>query len=268
MSRTALASARGGSGQDILEVRDAAVWFGAVHAVDGVDLALPHRGAVGLIGPNGAGKTTLFNAINGFVTMQRGEVILEGEHIEGLPVYQRARRGLGRTFQNVGLNRLATVRENLDAASQAGPLGAEAADMLRPWRRKSHRGLEILDSLGATDCAGRVVNELSGGLRKIVELACVLLRDPKVIMLDEPSSGLSSEETTRLGAVLRSVLATRRVSLLMIEHDMGLAMETVDYIYVLNFGKLLAEGTPQEIRNDERVVEAYLGAGHARAEAV
>jgi branched-chain amino acid transport system ATP-binding protein len=241
----------------VLEVRDVAVQFGAVQALDGVSLTVRPGQFVGLIGPNGAGKTTCFNVISGFVPAARGRVRLDGRRVTGWPPAQRARAGLARTFQNIGLDKAATVADNLRVASEGGPLWGKRS--ICPGVTGLPPVAELLERLELTDVLSARADELPIGTAKLVELACALGRQPRVLLLDEPSSGLGPPERRRLGEVLRDLHEQSALALLMIEHDMALAMSTTDQLYVLNFGTLLCEGTPAQVRSDPAVIDAYLG---------
>ncbi len=248
----------------LLELTGVSVRFGAVQAVDSVDLAVDEGAFVGLIGPNGAGKTSLFNAVTGFARCAAGSIHLDGERIERLTPTRRARRGLVRTFQNVGLNKWATVRENLRTAGRAGPLHHELA----PKRdRGIHDAAETAERVGVWGHRDERVADLPVGIAKNVELACALVRRPRLLLLDEPSSGLSPEETDRLGDLLVEVHASDGLAVLMIEHDMTLVARAVSHVYVLNFGSLMAQGTPAAVARDPAVVDAYLGHDGAHLEA-
>lgn len=246
-----------------LDVKNLTVEFGTLRALENVSLRVPSGRFVGLIGPNGAGKTTLFNVISGFVTPRSGRVRFRGRRITHWPPHLRARVGLGRTFQSVGLDKKETVLENLHIALEVGGLLKELRSLALP-RRESDVGSrillqEVIELLDLAPILRERVASLSTGRAKIIELGCALLRRPSLLLLDEPSAGLGTVETDRMLSVLQRLRAAGQISVLMIEHDMRLAMQAVDYLYVLDFGQLLAEGTPETVRNDPGVIEAYLG---------
>jgi len=238
----------------LLEVVDATVRFGAVRAVEGVNMEVDAGAFVGVIGPNGAGKTTLFNAITGFARLASGSISLNGRTIHRLPPTARARHGIVRTFQNVGLNKSATVHENLLTAQSAGTLWRELTG-----RRSGTPLMAMAEMTGVAHVLGSRVADLSIGVAKNVELACALARRPRLLLLDEPSSGLSPEETNRLGDVLLDVWREADLTILMIEHDMELVGQVVQRVYALNFGALMASGSPAEVAREPAVVDAYLG---------
>jgi ABC-type branched-subunit amino acid transport system ATPase component len=224
----------------VLQVRDLSVAFGGVHALDHVDLEVHQGELVGLIGPNGAGKTTLIDAVTGFVPFT-GRVELDGEDITSLSAYQRARRGLSRTWQNTDLFDDLEVGENVAVAS------AGASDQAL--------GLVDLDWAAAA-----MPDQLPEGTRKLVGVARALGGSPRLLCLDEPAAGLDARESDELGRTLRE-LADRGQSTLLIDHDMGLVLGICDRVVVLEFGRVIAAGSPEEVRRDERVIAAYLGGG-------
>jgi ABC-type branched-subunit amino acid transport system ATPase component len=233
-----------------LEARGMSVSFGGVHALVDVDLDVDDGRLVGLIGPNGAGKTTFIDAITGFVRA-RGRVELGGRELSRLAPHERARSGLGRTWQSGELFDDLSVGENLAVASRS----AEDGERVR----------ETLVLLGIESSIAKLPAELSQGERKLAGVARALVAEPRVVCLDEPAAGLDSSESEQLGRRLREV-ADGGTGMLLVDHDMGLVLSVCDWIVVLEFGKVIATGTPEEVRRDRRVVEAYLGmAGAERA---
>jgi branched-chain amino acid transport system ATP-binding protein len=218
---------------------------------------------VGLIGPNGAGKTTLFNCILGVLRPDRGEVVLDGEPVTRLPVYQRARKGIGRTFQRIELFTESTVRDHLLVAERArrgdGRLWKDLLGRGRPTREELARCDEVLELLGLGDLADEPVERLSLGKGRLVEVGRALMTDPLVLLLDEPSSGLDREETASLARTLAEVQAEQGFAILLIEHDVELVSSFTERAYVLDFGSLIAEGTTAEVLESDAVRAAYLG---------
>jgi branched-chain amino acid transport system ATP-binding protein len=245
----------------VLDVADVSVAFGAVQALDDVTLEVREGAFVGLIGPNGAGKTTFFNVISGFVPTDSGRVRLTGRRVDTWSPARRARAGLARTFQNIGLDKQATVADNLRVAREGGRLVDE---LRRSFGRPNGDGApdrteELVHRLALGSVLSERVDCLPVGTAKLVELVCALSRRPRLLLLDEPASGLGAPERVQLGALLRDLHRRDGTTILMIEHDMSLAMSTVEYVYVLDFGVLLAQGPPEAVRRDPRVIEAYLG---------
>jgi ABC-type branched-subunit amino acid transport system ATPase component len=243
----------------LLGVQDLTVRFGGVTAVDGVTASIEEGQFVGLIGPNGAGKTTFIDAVTGLVGAE-GSVRFGGDEIANRPAYQRIRAGLGRTFQSLELFEDLTVRENLLAAAEPAPWWAPVIDLFRPRADTAASASvdEALEAVGLAEFAEAYPPDLSLGQRKLVTVARALARQPKMLLLDEPAAGLDSGESQELGGELKQ-LQERGITIFLVDHDMDLVLGVCDYIYVLEFGKLIASGTPAEIRADERVIHAYLG---------
>ena len=235
----------------LLEVRGVDVWFGGHHAVRGVDLDVDAGCVTGLIGPNGAGKTTLFDVVTGLRRPDRGRVVLDGRDITGLAAYRRAGLGMARTFQRLEVFGSLTVAENVLAA----------AELHAPWRARHQARTvaeEILDRVGLRAVADRRADALSTGLARLVELGRALATRPRVLLLDEPASGLDASETASLAALLAD-LAASGTAVLLVEHDVALVMEVSSRVYVLDAGAVLATGPPAAVQADPAVVAAYLG---------
>jgi branched-chain amino acid transport system ATP-binding protein len=243
----------------ILEAVSVSVRFGGLHALVDVELAVHAGGITGLIGPNGAGKTTMFNVLTGLASPSAGQVKLDGDDITGWPPHRRGRAGLARTFQRLELFASLSVEENLVAAWEAAHRGAVFG---RGRAERRVRVAAVLDLLELWPVAGRRAGVLPTGQGRLVELGRALCTDPRVLLLDEPSSGLDAGETARFRDVLLAVVGRGgdgEPAVLLVEHDMTLVMEVCDRVTVLDFGLRIAEGTPDEIRGDPRVRAAYLG---------
>ena len=237
----------------VLEARGLGVHFGAHLAVRDVDLDVDAGDIVGLIGPNGAGKTTTFNAVSG-VQKCTGTVTLAGVDVSGEPPHTRARLGMSRTFQRLEVFGTMTAYDNIRTAAEIGARG----------RRESMRSAvsitdDVIELIGLGSIAARRADALPTGQARLVELGRVLATKPKVVLLDEPASGLDDVETRRLAEVLAS-LRTDGMAVLLVEHDIDLVMELCSTIYVLHLGRLIARGDAESVRNDPAVQEAYLGA--------
>ena len=256
---------------NILETSGLTVTFGGLNACDKVDLIVPEGKFVGLIGPNGAGKTTFIDAITGYVPTSAGNAVFNGEDIGELKPHERAQRGLVRTFQSLELFEDLSVKDNLLVAGYDTRWYSFLLDMIYMPRKDREVEEQIewaLDIMGLNDVAEAMPSDLSHGRRKLVGVARALAASPKLILLDEPAAGLDTAESQILGGHLREFL-DHDMSVFLIDHDMGLVLSVCDYIYVLDFGKIIAEGTPQEIRESDTVKKAYLGeeAGEIQAQA-
>jgi branched-chain amino acid transport system ATP-binding protein len=249
-----------------LVVEGLAVTYGGVRAVDGVDLSVAAGEVVGLIGPNGAGKTTFIDAVTGFVKCE-GTVRLDGRDVSGLAPHRRARLGMARTFQLVELFDDLTVAENVAASIERPSWRGVLRDLVLPRGAGVDGAVgDALDLLGLVGVADLLPTELSHGQRRLAACARAVVGNPSLICMDEPAAGLDSSESRVLGGHLRSIVA-HGSSILLVDHDMSMVLEVCDRIYVLEFGRLIAAGTPDEIRRHPAVVAAYLGraAGEDRA---
>jgi branched-chain amino acid transport system ATP-binding protein len=253
----------------LLQATGVTVTYGGVHANEGVDLAVEQGRFVGLIGANGAGKTTFVDAITGLASLSAGSVRFDGHDITSAPPEVRARRGLVRTFQALELFEDLTVRDNLLVACENPRWWSLPVDILR---RKREATIEeqadwALARLGVEDLADRLPEDLSHGQRKIIGVARALAARPKLVLLDEPAAGLDAHESRDLSKILRGLLDDG-ISVFLIDHDMGLVLSVCDEIYVLDFGRLVAHGTPAEVRGDPAVIAAYLGDSEAEPHAL
>ena len=248
----------------ILEADQVSISFGGVRAVDGVSLAIAPGQVFSIIGPNGSGKTTLFNLVSGIYLPNDGSIRLAGETVTGLAPEQLARRGLSRTFQNLQIFSRMSVLENVMVGRQRHERTGILADLLH-WpsvKRQNAATREAaraaLVRVGLADAADRPAGSLAYGALKRLEIARALASEPTVLLLDEPAAGCNAVETQELDRVIRSIVK-QGITVVLVEHDMRLVMNISDRVHVLASGKTLSEGTPQQVRSDAAVVEAYLG---------
>jgi branched-chain amino acid transport system ATP-binding protein len=238
--------------EPLLSTHDVVVRFGVLHAVSNASIEVKPGFITGLIGPNGAGKTTLFNVITGLQEPTQGRVRLEGSDITGKSPFRRARLGIARTFQKLEAFGSLSARENV----------LVAAEQRRAWDKSKFDPGEVADEMlervGIADVANYMVGTLPTGTARLVELARALATNPKVLLLDEASSGLTEEETEEVAVLLRR-LAADGLGILLVEHDMSFVMGTCEFIYVLDFGRIIATGTPAAVQADPKVQAAYLG---------
>jgi branched-chain amino acid transport system ATP-binding protein len=247
----------------LLEAVDVSKDFSGITALDGVTLDVGEREIVGLIGPNGAGKTTFFNCLLGILKPDRGTVTFDGRDLSRVPTHRRARLGIARTFQRIELFTGMSPREHFLIADRVrsgrGALWKDLVFMGRPTASERARADAMLELLGLTRVGDRVVESLSLGVGRLVEVGRALMTEPKLVLLDEPSSGLDRAETEDLAATLLQVHRERGIALLLVEHDVELVRHFVERVYVLDFGTLIAAGTTADVFADSAVRRAYLG---------
>ncbi|MBP2623357.1 ABC transporter ATP-binding protein [Streptococcus oricebi] len=249
----------------LLDVKNLTKHFGGLTAVGDVTLELNEGELVGLIGPNGAGKTTLFNLLTGVYEPSEGTVNLDGHLLNGKKPYHIARLGLARTFQNIRLFKDLTVLDNVLIAFTNHHRNHILASFLRlPAFYKSEkklrkRAMELLEIFELDKEAQTLAKNLAYGQQRRLEIVRALATEPKILFLDEPAAGMNPQETAELTKLIRRIQSEFKITIMLIEHDMSLVMDVTERIYVLEYGRLIAHGTPEEIKNDKRVIEAYLG---------
>ncbi|MDP9333687.1 MAG: ABC transporter ATP-binding protein [Actinomycetota bacterium] len=247
----------------LLSAQGVTKMFAGITALDDVSLEVGDRELVGLIGPNGAGKTTFFNCLLGLLKLDAGSVRFEGRELSGSPTHKRARLGIARTFQRIELFTGMTPREHFLVAERVrngrGALWKDVLFLGRPTSAENERAQKMLDMLGLAPVGDRSVESLSLGVGRLVEIGRALMTQPKLVLLDEPSSGLDRHETEELAETLRGVQREQGVAILLVEHDVDLVRNLVERVYVLDFGTLIASGPTSSVFADSAVRKAYLG---------
>lgn len=249
----------------VLEALHLGIDFGGLKAVDDFNLTIGKTEIAGLIGPNGAGKTTVFNLLTKVYAPTRGTILLNGNDTSGKSVYQVNRMGIARTFQNIRLFNTMTVEENVKVGLHNTEAYSTLSGILRTpayWRREAEaheRALELLSIFDMQDLANHQAGSLPYGAQRRLEIVRALATNPSLLLLDEPAAGMNPSETAELMENIVKIRDTFNIAIMLIEHDMNLVMNICEGICVLNFGKVIAKGTPEEIQSNEAVIEAYLG---------
>ena len=251
--------------QPVLDVRNLGIDFGGLTAVDGFNITVGPTEMSGLIGPNGAGKTTIFNLLTGVYQPTRGSVLINGIDIKGMPTHKVNRLGIARTFQNIRLFTDMTALDNVKVGMHHAIKCSFLSSLLhlpsyyKAEKKANEKALELLDFMGLADVADVKAGSLPYGVQRRLEIVRALATNPSIILLDEPAAGMNPSETTELMHQIRRIRDTFHIAIFLIEHDMNLVMNVCEAIAVVNYGRLIAKGTPDEIRANPAVIEAYLG---------
>ena len=251
--------------QPVLDVRNLGIDFGGLTAVDGFNITVGPTEISGLIGPNGAGKTTIFNLLTGVYQPTRGSVLINGVDIKGMPTHKVNRLGIARTFQNIRLFTDMTALDNVKVGMHHAIKCSFLSSLLhlpsyyKAEKKANEKAMELLDFMGLADVADVKAGSLPYGVQRRMHIVRALATDPSIYLLDEPAAGMNPSETTELMHQIRRIRDTFHIAIFLIEHDMNLVMNVCEAIAVVNYGRLIAKGTPDEIRANPAVIEAYLG---------
>ena len=251
--------------QPVLDVRNLGIDFGGLTAVDGFNITIGPTEISGLIGPNGAGKTTIFNLLTGVYQPTRGSVLIKGIDTKGMPTYKVNKLGIARTFQNIRLFGDMTALDNVKVGMHNEMKCSFAASLLRlpsyfkAEKKANRKAMELLEFMGLADIADQKAGSLPYGVQRRLEICRALASNPAVILLDEPAAGMNPSETAELMHQIRRIRDNFQIAIFLIEHDMNLVMNVCEAIAVVSYGKIIAKGTPDEIKNNPAVIEAYLG---------
>ena len=249
----------------VLDVRNLGIDFGGLTAVDGFNITIGPTEISGLIGPNGAGKTTIFNLLTGVYQPTRGSILIKGIDTKGMPTYKVNKLGIARTFQNIRLFSDMTALDNVKVGMHNEMKCSFVASLLRlpsyfkAEKKANEKAMELLEFMGLADIANQKAGSLPYGVQRRLEICRALATNPAIILLDEPAAGMNPSETTELMHQIRRIRDTFQIAIFLIEHDMNLVMNVCEAIAVVSYGKIIAKGTPDEIKNNPAVIEAYLG---------
>ena len=249
----------------VLDVRNLGIDFGGLTAVDGFNITIGPTEISGLIGPNGAGKTTIFNLLTGVYQPTRGSILIKGIDTKGMPTYKVNKLGIARTFQNIRLFNDMTALDNVKVGMHNEMKCSFAASLLRlpsyfkAEKKANEKAMELLEFMGLADIADQKAGSLPYGVQRRLEICRALASNPAVILLDEPAAGMNPSETAELMHQIRRIRDNFQIAIFLIEHDMNLVMNVCEAIAVVSYGKIIAKGTPDEIKNNPAVIEAYLG---------